>query len=155
MKKLMSILFIAVFFASCSSDDDNDAVESSIVGAWTLKEANVENPMDINGDGTADPNFMNEVPCFVGTLSFTGDGIYAQTFSNLIVEEVNGEISVECDGTVASTGTYSLNGDQLTVTTTGPDPTTETRTIDLNGNTLKGSIQLGDFGNVELVYNRN
>lgn len=155
MKNLMSVLFIAILFASCSSDDDNNTPEPTIVGAWTLTEANVENPMDLNGDGTADPDFMKEVPCFVGTLAFTGDGNFSQTFSSLEVEEIDGKTSVECNGTTATTGTYTLNGNQLTITTVGPEPTTETRTIDLNGNTLKGSIELGDFGNVELVYNRN
>lgn len=157
MKRLMSVLFIAILFVSCSSDDDNnDPAETSIVGAWTLTEANVEVPMDLNGDGTADRNFMNEVPCFEGTVSFTGTGTFAQTFSTLELEVVNGETVYGCNGTTATAGTYTLNGNQLTTTTNDSNnPETTTTTISLNGNTLKATIEFGNFGDVELVYNRN
>ncbi len=155
MKQLMSILFIAILFASCSSDDDNDTSETTIVGAWTLTEANVEIPMDLNGDGTADRNFMNEVPCFVGTIAFTGNGTYSQTFSILEEVIVNGQTTYTCNGTTATTGTYTLIGNQLTTITNEPDPTTTTTMVDLNGNTLKATIEFGNFGDVELVYSRN
>ena len=145
----MSVLFFAILFASCSSDDDNNSSEKTIVGAWTLTEANLAIPQDFNGDGTADRNFKNEVPCFVGTVSFTGEGTYSQTFS-----EVD-PTTFECTGTIATTGTYSLDGDQLTTTNDDPDPETTTTTIDLNGNTLKADFEFGTFGNVELVYKRN
>lgn len=148
MKRLVSILFIAILFASCSSDDDSPS-QKSIVGAWILAEANVENAIDINGDGSADRNFLKEVPCFVGTLAFTGDGNFSQTFSEVA------SVTFECIGTVANSGTYTLNGDQLTTTISGPEPTTETRTVDLNGNTLKSTFEIGSLGDVELVYKRN
>ncbi|MDC8002100.1 lipocalin family protein [Aequorivita todarodis] len=156
MKRLMSVLLIAILFASCSSDDDNnDPPQATIVGAWTLTEANVEIPMDLNGDGTADRNFMNEVPCFVGTVAFTGNGTFSQTFSTLEEVVVNGQTTYTCNGTTATTGTYTLNGNQLTTTTDEPDPVTTTTTINLSGNTLKATIEFGNFGDVELVYSRN
>lgn len=50
MKRLMSVLFIAVLFAACSSDDDYNS-EPSIVGSWTLVELNAAIPLDLDGDG--------------------------------------------------------------------------------------------------------
>ena len=155
MKLLMIALFTTIMLASCSSDDDTNVSENKIVGAWTLTEANVEIPMDLNGDGTADRNFMNEVPCFVGTLSFTENGTYSQTFSVLEEVVVNGQTFYTCNGTTATTGTYTLVGDQLTTTTNEPEPVTTTTSVILDGNTLKATFQFGNFGDVELVYSRN
>lgn len=155
MKRLMSVLFIAILFASCSSNDDNGSSETTIVGAWTLTEANLAVPIDFNNDGTANRNFLNEVPCFEGTIAFTGNATFAQTFSTVEEVEVNGQTTFQCTGTNATTGTYNLDGDQLTTITNEPDPTTTTTTVDLNGNTLKANFELGNLGNVEFVYKRN
>lgn len=155
MKRLMSILFIAVMFAACSSDDDGNTPETTIVGAWTLTEANVEIPMDLNGDGTADRNFMNEIPCFEGTIAFAANGTFSQTFSMIEEVVVNGQTTYTCNGTATTTGTYVLSGNQLTTTTDEPEPTTTTTTINLSANTLKATIEFGNFGDVELVYSRN
>lgn len=154
MKRLMSVLFIAILFASCSSDDDSSS-ENSIVGAWTLTEANLEVPQDFNNDGTADRNFKNEVPCFEGTVAFTADGTFTQSFSNVEPVELNGETIYVCNGSTNTSGTYMLDGNQLTTTTTGTTPDITTTTINLSGNTLKATFPVGAFGNVELVYNRN
>ncbi len=155
MKRLMSVLFIAILFASCSSDDDNDSSETTIVGAWTLTEANLAIPQDFNNDGTAERNFIDEVPCFEGDLTFNADGTFIQHFSDAGPQEVNGEIVWVCDGTVTNTGTYELNGDQLTTTTGTTTPEVTTTTIHLDGNTLKASFEFDTVGNVELVYQRN
>ena len=157
MKRLMSILFIAILFASCSSDDDNnDSSETTIVGAWTLTEANLAVPFDFNNDGTADPNFKNEIPCFEGDISFTANGGFTQNFSNVETEIVNGETVYVCNGTTTNVGTYELDGTQLTTTVTTPSgPETTTTTIDLDGNILIANIEFGTFGQVELVYQRD
>lgn len=155
MKRLMSVLFIAILYSSCSSDDNNDSSENNIVGAWTLTEANLVVPIDFNNDGTANQNFITEVPCFEGTLAFTGNGTFSQTFSTVEEVVVNGQTTYECTGTTATTGTYTLEGDQLTTITDEPEPTTTITTVDLNGDTLKANIDFDNFGDVELVYTRN
>lgn len=155
MKRLMSVLFIAAVFASCSSDDDNTPPEDSIVGAWTLVELNAENPIDFNNDGTADANIMKEIPCFEGNVAFTADGNFLMTLSQVVGEEVNGQMVFSCNGSIISAGTYVLQGDQLTTTTAGPDPETSTTTIFLNGDNLKTTMSAGDLGNVEFVLKRN
>lgn len=154
MKRLMSVLFIAILFASCSSDDDS-SFANSIVGVWTLTEANLELPQDFNNDGTVDSNFKNEVPCFESTTAFTADGTYTQSFSNVEAVELNGETTYVCNGSTNTSGTYVLDGNQLTTTTSGSTPEVTTTTIDLSGNTLKATLPFGIYGDVEFVYTRN
>ena len=154
MKRLMSVLFIAVLFAACSSDDDNSS-EPSIVGSWTLIELNAENPMDFNNDGTADRNILNEIPCYEGHASFTADGNYLLTLSNVNAEEVEGVWNIDCDGNSVNSGTYVLNGDQLTTNPDNPEEETSTTTIDLSNNIIKYSINGGGLGQVEFVARRD
>lgn len=150
----MSVLFIAVLFAACSSDDDNNA-EPSIVGSWTLVELNTENPIDFNNDGTADRNIMNEIPCYQGNASFTTDGNYLLTLSNVNAEEVEGAWNIDCDGSVVNSGTYVINGDQLTTNPNDPDEESGTTTIDLRGNTVSVSMDSGGLGVLEFVLHRD
>lgn len=150
----MSVLFIAVLFAACSSDDDYNS-EPSIVGSWTLVELNAAIPLDLDGDGKADRNIMTEIPCFEGNGSFTADGHYLLTLSNVVEEELNGKMVIGCDGSSVNTGTYTLNGDQLTTNPDDPNSDTSTTTIYLDNNTLKTSRDGGNFGTVEFVLRRD
>ena len=153
MKKLFSLLFIALLFASCSSDDDNDS-PPSIVGSWALVELNAAIPIDLNNDGTADSNILKELPCFTSNGAFTADGKFLLTITNVKAEEVNGVMVYSCDGSVSSSGTYVLNGNQLTTTTDGPEPETTTTTIDLSHEYLKTTMDGGNLGQLKVVFKR-
>lgn len=150
----MSILFISVLFTACSSDDDNSS-EASLVGSWTLVELNATSPIDFNNDGTADRNIMNEIPCYEGHASFTADGNYLVTLSKLDSGEVNGVLVIDCVGSLVDSGTYVLNGDQLTLNPINPEVESSITTIDLNNNTVKYNMAAGDLGTVEFVLHRN
>lgn len=151
----MSVLFIAILFVSCSSDDDSSSSQNRLEGSWTLTEANLAVPIDFNNDGAADRNFMEEVPCFEGDITFNANETFTQNFSDAGPQEVNGEIVWVCNGTITNTGTYELDGDQLTTTTGTTQPEVTTTTIYLDGNTLKASFEFDTIGNVELVYQRD
>jgi PBP1b-binding outer membrane lipoprotein LpoB len=156
MKRLMSVLCIAILFASCSSDDDSSSSQNRLEGSWTLTQANLGTPVDYNNDGTADPNFISEVPCFESDITFTANGNFTQNFSDVDIQEVNGETTVVCIGTITNSGTYELDGNQLTTTmntATGPEVTTTT--INLNNNILKASFEYQQFGNIEFVYKKD
>lgn len=150
----MSVFILAVLLVSCSSDDDAE-IYQGIVGQWTLIKANVENPIDVNGDGTADPDFMKELDCFTGTAAFREDETFTQTFAKIEEIEVNGVFITGCNGFTTNTGTYVLTGNQLTLIIDGPEPTTSVTTILIDGDVLKASlVDFGDLGDVELVYRR-
>ncbi|QAA82536.1 hypothetical protein EI546_12765 [Aequorivita sp. H23M31] len=154
MKRLMSVFFIAVLFVACSSDDDNKS-QATLVGSWTLVELNAALPIDFNNDGTANRNIMKEIPCYEGHASFTEDGNYLLTLSKVNAEIDGGIWNIECDGSVVNSGTYTLDGDQLTINPDNPDEESSTTTIDLNNNTVRYSMEAGDLGTVEFVLKRD
>ncbi|MDN3723309.1 lipocalin family protein [Aequorivita sp. SDUM287046] len=156
MKRLMSVLCMAILFASCSSDDDSSSSEINLEGSWTLTQANLGAPVDFNNDGTADPNFIVEVPCFEGDITFNANGSFTQNFSRVEAEEVNGEIVYVCNGTVTNAGSYELNGNQLTTTiNTATGPEVNTTTINLNNNVLKATFDYEEYGDIEFVYQKD
>ena len=154
MKRLMSVLFIAVLFAACSSDDDNKS-EPGIVGSWTLVELNATIPIDFNNDGTADRNIINEIPCYEGHASFTANGNYLLTLSNVNAEIAEGIWNVDCNGNIVNSGAYILNGDQLTINPDNPEEETSTTTIDLRENTVSFSMDSGGLGDLEFLLHRD
>lgn len=155
MKRIMIALFTTVLLASCSSDDDNANAQDAIVGSWTLIEANSQFPIDLNNDGTADPNFMIEVPCFKGSISFTDTARFSRTFSMIQIEEINGVPTFTCDGNEVLTGTYEIVGSQIKLTIDGPEPTIASYAYVLEGDILKFTMPFGDFGNIEMVTKRD
>lgn len=154
MKGFISLFFIAILFVSCSSDD-NKNTKPNIVGSWTLTALNAAIPIDLNNDGTANRNIMNEISCFEGHGSFTADGNYLLTLSQVENTETNGVMVFDCMGSIVNTGKYTLEGDQLTTIPDNPDEATTTTTIYLNNDTLKTSMDAGDFGRIEFVLRRD
>ncbi|MBT0607771.1 lipocalin-like domain-containing protein [Aequorivita echinoideorum] len=148
MKRLLLIIFAAGMMASCSSDDDSSS-ENSIVGTWILTEANLAIPVDINQDGTQNRDVLDEFPCFEGSVNFEVNETYTRRISTVIpVNE-----GLDCGPATTNSGTYELNGDQLTITESSGETTTAT--VDLNGNTLSGNFEFQTYGNVELVFQKN
>ncbi|GAA3654056.1 hypothetical protein [Flavivirga jejuensis] len=73
MNKLFYILCFVLVFTSCSSDD-NDGV--SIIGVWELTAWDVMDGFDINNDGTASTNIIDEIECTNNeTLIFEDNGV--------------------------------------------------------------------------------
>lgn len=66
MKKLSLTLMavLALTFASCSSDDDNNTDSVSLEGTWKLTAWNSTTGFDINNDGTASTNLLAEFNCY-------------------------------------------------------------------------------------------
>ncbi|WP_026450923.1 lipocalin family protein [Aequorivita capsosiphonis] len=153
MKRLMSVLLIAIFFSACSSDDTNSG--TTLVGSWKLVELNAAIPLDLNNDGTANRNVIEEIPCIKGNATFTADGNYLSTLCKVDEEEVDGTIVFNCNGDIVGSRTYELNGNQLTLTPDAPESETSTTIIDLNSNTISITISAGDFGTLEFVADRN
>ncbi len=151
MKNIMYLFILTLFIAGCSSDDDTGS-ENNLTGAWVLAEVNLPLPLDLNGDGTPSTNVLDEFSCFQGSLSFQGNGQYAQNLSTLVETEVDGETVITCGPPLITTGTYELEGNQLT--TVDSNGISNTTTISLQQNTLRASIAVGEYGNLGVVYVR-
>ena len=155
MKRLFIALFTTVLLASCSSDDDNNTFDTSLVGSWTLTEMNVQIPVDLNNDGSFNRNLINEIPCIEGNSSFATNGDFSQTVSIIAQEEINGVIVFGCQGTQRNNGTYEIIGNKIKFTIEGPEPITESLEYTLNNNTLKITMPTDDYGTLEMVSKRD
>jgi len=67
MKNLI-ILIIAITISSCSVDDNSKTKVSGLEGTYRLTSYTVENPYDLNADGTATTNIIAETNCFNNNL---------------------------------------------------------------------------------------
>ncbi|MBX2827220.1 MAG: lipocalin family protein [Flavobacteriaceae bacterium] len=154
MKKFVSLLVIALTLGACSNDDDGGNETSSLVGTWILTSYILDQPVDVNLDGTASNDFLEELPCYMSTATFSENGAFASSTSEIDIEIdiINGTADVVCIDPVALTGTWELNGDQLSITAEGE---TDTETVDLNGNTLTFAVEDPDFGTATWIWTRN
>ncbi|WP_298541707.1 lipocalin family protein [uncultured Aquimarina sp.] len=158
--KIIFFLFaisFALFFTSCSSDDDGgDPTTVSLVGTWELTSASGALPVDLDMDGNASTNLLDELSCFEDTITVS-DNTYSQEVTEITV---NVDILVQppvvtadCTGTILNeTGTWSLDGNELTFAGAGLDP--KTVTITLTNTTLSFTDEVEDLGAVALVFTR-
>ena len=67
MKKIFSFIMITLVFLACSSDDEStpDPVDPSakLIGTWQISAYTIDNPYDLNLDGTATTNVLLEANC--------------------------------------------------------------------------------------------
>ena len=63
MKKFIAMAAVALLSFSCSDDDSNELV-TSVEGTWTLTSFELNQALDINGDGTASTDMITESGCF-------------------------------------------------------------------------------------------
>ena len=141
-KLFIAILFIGTIF-SCSNDDNEDNGESNntIIGTWTMVE------MEANGATTYQGfpvTIVGEGSNFNGTTIFTEDPneVVSNATFNLDVEvkiagQTVAEESYNDDISEEETSTWSLDGNQLTIT---DNTTNESQTVSIefsnNGNTI-------------------
>lgn len=145
------ILFLFILsFQSCFKDQD-DTFNNDLIGTWKLTGYNVEGGFDINADGVADTNLLNEIECPNDeTLVFVSNGIVSsdKTYNPLLeiglVEGTNDRyvFNVECpDGDIGFSATYTQNNGSVTI---------QDRMAVLNGNQLARV-----FENAINIYNED
>ncbi len=128
MKRLiLSVLAVSVMaFSSCSSDDDNiTSPTGSLEGTWKLTAWNTSTAYDINNDGTASQNLLQELNCYNNeTILFNANNIGVATstsYAEIEVEITAGTtdeytfISECIDENETFPFTYSLSGNNLTI----------------------------------------
>lgn len=147
----------ALIFTSCSNDDDGNVSDMvSLVGTWELTSATGGLPVDLDMDGNASTNLLEELSCFEDVITVNEDDTYNQDVTEITVNVEPGippVVTASCTGnTLMETGSWSLDGDQLTFTPTGMDPTTVT--ITLTQTTLSFTDTLDDLGEIDLIFTR-
>ncbi len=154
MKNLFGLLFLALAFTACSSDDDSSNATVSLEGTWKMTAFNTENAYDLNNDGTASTSVMEETNCYQNeTMVFNADGsgtINNTSYADIELTLVAGttdeyEYNVTCVSENDSTPfVYVQNGNEITLTLAG-----FTETATLSGNTLTYVIEEGFFVEVD------
>ena len=96
MKRISLILLaiLSLMFASCSGDDDgNDNQNVSIDGTWKLTAWNASSAFDINNDGTANINILDELNCYDNeTIVFSANN--TAVVNSTSYADITGEIIV-------------------------------------------------------------
>lgn len=153
--KFFTITLLAVT-VSCSSDDDSSGGggEGNLVGTWFLVEYTLDQPQDINFDGNESTDVLAQVPCFDAEINFMANGNYSAGTDEIDfdIDIINEEAVITCSDLMISTGTWELNGDELTTTIEGE---TDTETISFMGDN-RFSFGFSDplFGNTTFVFER-
>ena len=123
IKKITSCVILFIFTISCNIDDGVEATplpNFDVLGLWDLVAVNVNPPQDINMDGTASANLMEEIDCISGSLLIDGDLVWTFEQSNISVTTITGGLfSADCVGTITGTGNWF--SDETEVTFTGND----------------------------------
>ena len=153
---LFAICFVFIF-ASCSNNDDGNVFDMvSLAGTWELTSATVALPVDLNMDGNASTNLLEELSCFDNEIVVNNDNTYAQSVTEINAEIVPGippVVTAICTGNLLMvTGVWSLEGDQLTFEPEGEESTTVP--ITLTETTLSFTDTLEDLGQIDLVFTR-
>ncbi|TAI48800.1 hypothetical protein [Flagellimonas allohymeniacidonis] len=95
---------------SCNVDDgveDADPLNFDVIGLWDLVEVNINPGQDLNNDGTASSNLMNELDCISGTLLIDGDFVWTLEQTDLTITPITGDqFNIDCSETVIGTGTW-------------------------------------------------
>ena len=122
MKKFKSaILFvvISVFLFSCGSDDNSGGTDepAPVIGVWDLVELNVTPAQDINEDGTASGNILDELNCVTGTLTINDVGTWSLTLNGVTVTTITGGLfNIRCNLLESfNSGTWAFQNNQLTL----------------------------------------
>lgn len=110
VKKIPLLVCSVLLLFSCSNDDGEQGIDPpnfDVIGLWDLVEVNVNPAQDINMDGTASTNLMDEMDCISGTLLIDGDLVWTYEQTDIAVSLItNDQYVITCLESVTATGTW-------------------------------------------------
>ena len=92
MKKLGTLFLLFVLLA-CSDDDgggDPNPNEALVVGSWNLSELRINPAQDIDEDGNATTNILEELPCITGQLILRSDNTWSFSGTDVVITTITG-----------------------------------------------------------------
>lgn len=161
MRKLVVSLFVltALVFTSCESDDDGSS-SSNIQGTWKLTAWNSVESFDLNNDGVASTNLLDEMDCynnetivFANNVATAISTSYADITAEIVVGTTNEfNYSIDCEQEFSSDDAiFTVNGNTVTITTTemfDGEVSENVLVATINGNTLSFVVEEGLY-----IYN--
>lgn len=129
------MLFLTGLFFSCGGEDldDNEMLAftatnlsaeisaNDLLGKWNINMLKTNVPVDLNGDGTENIDLLLETSCFDPmSITFFNDDTYAAVNARMDFAGGPGNDEFICmdSSETPDTGTWSLEGDTLTMTIT-------------------------------------
>ncbi len=119
--KLTLLIFILtsfIFLSACSDDSENNGPSDieAASGIYILTELNVNPAQDVNEDGIASTNLLNEMPCISGNLVLKDDGTYVLTLTGVEVTSITGDLFfISCSPRTVSNSNWTINAGQITL----------------------------------------
>lgn len=148
IKRIFSLIAISFILNSCSNEPIDPAIDisssSSVTGTYYMTAFNSSIPTDLNGDGTASTNQMNETNCFNGSfITLNSNYTFIADSKGLDINVDGATSTIECFDEGEITGTWTLSGNQLSITYL--DGGTEyTDIATLSGNTITSIVENGE-----------
>lgn len=137
--KTSLLLFVCLALCiSCSSDDGPSQPDEreKAIGSYTITALNVSPAQDVDNDGTASTNLLDEMSCITGTLNVNADSSWNLNVIRINVTTITGGLFfIDCGDADSSSGTWSFANNQLSLNG-GFEPTLYL----LNGDTLTRQI---------------
>ncbi|AWX46103.1 hypothetical protein HME9304_03135 [Flagellimonas maritima] len=139
IKKSFFIFFLISTLLSCNINDDNNGVEPpnfNVIGLWDLVEVNVSAEQDIDSNGAASKNLVDEMDCIFGTLLIDGDLVWTYNQTPITITSItNDQFAFSCSDTVSASGTWF--SDEIEATFSGDDVLS---TLKINGGMLVNEV---------------
>lgn len=118
IKKTALLFTSLLLIVSCNTDDGVEGIDPpnfDVLGLWDLVEVNVNIGQDLNMDGTASTNLMDELDCISGTLLIDGDLVWTYEQTNIAITTItNDQFNANCAETESATGTWFSNVTEVT-----------------------------------------
>lgn len=173
IKSVVKVLIVLLSFLTISCENEpvdpllSLEASSGITGTYLMTAFNSSIPTDLNGDGLASTNQMNETVCFNGSfITINANNTFIADGKGMDINIEGTVPTIECIDDGNFSGTWILIGNQLTLSYIDegePVALTFTKT----GNTLKYMLPNGEVvgttstgepiyltSNLELVYTK-
>ena len=123
---------------------------SSVVGIYLLTAFNTSIPTDLNSDGTASTNQLSETNCYNNMLlTLNSNNTFVANSKGIDIVSNGTTETMSCFTDPDDTGTWSLVGNTLTLTTAATPPVVETYTV--SGNTISATANNGQVVGYDTV----
>lgn len=150
------LISLSLIIISCAGDDLNDLqsesldtkmltaniVDSDLVGTWDLSKMATDSLVDLNQDGVFTNNLLIETTCFDPmSIIFNPDKSFSSVNSRMDFKAGETDDQFLCMGGRTDTGTWSIEGDVLTLKVLVDGFTyNHTKTLIMNDNTFSFEV---------------
>lgn len=154
---VLSIFSVLLFSCENAENTPQPLTQEDIQGEWLLSELNASEAVDLDNDGNSSIDLTTETNCFEGMAVNFEEDTYQFTYPKISFTGETNE-TLNCTDTL-NTGTYTLENNVLTATTTIDDATnTESVNVELTNNQLKFTItrtQVNQYLDLDSSDNEN